>query len=633
MICLVLAACVQSTWIVDAGGTAPGAGTASDPYTSITYALEQPATVSGDTVLVRPGTYSDEAVDFLGKNVLLRSTAGSATTRIVGVPLGPDPAPAIKIASGETAVLVEGFTVAGDAGARGYWPVAPNTEVGAGILCSGSVVTVKDVVLTGGQNATAGAGIFAISADLTLDRVTLTANGRDSYTQSGGGIYADSSTIVWRNSLVVDNEVDFRGAGGYLENCNTQLNRVVFRDNGGFYSAGNGLTISGGTLVADSCSFTGHISGDPGGAIIVDSAADVELRSCVFRWNAGGGPDPYPGGAIRLSGGDLRIFDTLFESNSGQFGGAISALQPMLIEGCTFVDNMAAGAQEYGSYGGAIACVAGTRIERSVFVGNRAQDTFSDGGGAIYGAADIVHCTFVNNVANPGDPGAVGGTGSILENCIVRGQPGSIGSASATYSNVEGGAAGTGNFDADPLFWSSLSDVRLLPGSPCIDSGDPASAVDPDGTRADVGAFAFDPNVGAPIGMTSCIANVNSTGASAALVARGSTVAADDRVTLHVEDSPGGALGYFLSSQTPDSTSLGGGSQGLLCLGGNVLRFSASVLDDRGTGVVSFHPRLGAFPQGTVAMAGETWLFQYWFRDANPGATSNTSGAVSVTLN
>ena len=29
---------------------------------------------------------------------------------------------------------------------------------------------------------------------------------------------------------------------------------------------------------------------------------------------------------------------------------------------------------------------------------------------------------------------------------------------------------------------------------------------------------------------------------------------------------------------------------------------------------------------------GETWTFQAWFRDHNPGATSNFSGARSVTF-
>ncbi len=44
----------------------------------------------------------------------------------------------------------------------------------------------------------------------------------------------------------------------------------------------------------------------------------------------------------------------------------------------------------------------------------------------------------------------------------------------------------------DPLLAdTSTDDYHLLPGSPCIDSGDPASPLDPDSTRADIGALFF----------------------------------------------------------------------------------------------------------------------------------------------
>lgn len=59
-----------------------------------------------------------------------------------------------------------------------------------------------------------------------------------------------------------------------------------------------------------------------------------------------------------------------------------------------------------------------------------------------------------------------------------------------TYSDtVSANWPGTGNLTSDPLFVDGATDFRLLPTSPCIDAGDPASAPDPDGTRADMGAF------------------------------------------------------------------------------------------------------------------------------------------------
>jgi len=45
----------------------------------------------------------------------------------------------------------------------------------------------------------------------------------------------------------------------------------------------------------------------------------------------------------------------------------------------------------------------------------------------------------------------------------------------------------------DPLFFDmDAEDYHLLPGSPCIDSGNPSYALDPDNTTSDMGAFFFD---------------------------------------------------------------------------------------------------------------------------------------------
>ncbi len=59
----------------------------------------------------------------------------------------------------------------------------------------------------------------------------------------------------------------------------------------------------------------------------------------------------------------------------------------------------------------------------------------------------------------------------------------------ATYSLFDTTTPGVGNIVGDPLFADPFfGDYSLLPGSPCINTGDPASPLDPDGTRADMGA-------------------------------------------------------------------------------------------------------------------------------------------------
>ena len=58
------------------------------------------------------------------------------------------------------------------------------------------------------------------------------------------------------------------------------------------------------------------------------------------------------------------------------------------------------------------------------------------------------------------------------------------------YYNIN---AGIGDISANPLFLDPMhDDYHLTEDSPCINAGDPNSPLDPDSTRADMGAFYFD---------------------------------------------------------------------------------------------------------------------------------------------
>ncbi len=86
---------------------------------------------------------------------------------------------------------------------------------------------------------------------------------------------------------------------------------------------------------------------------------------------------------------------------------------------------------------------------------------------------------------------------------IARDEPAGL-SASLDYNDIEDGENavrldgdpqfdwGDGNIDSDPLFADpDNGDFHLTADSPCIDAGDPEAPLDPDGTRADMGAFYF----------------------------------------------------------------------------------------------------------------------------------------------
>lgn len=82
---------------------------------------------------------------------------------------------------------------------------------------------------------------------------------------------------------------------------------------------------------------------------------------------------------------------------------------------------------------------------------------------------------------------------TIVNNILWNNLPNEItGDIIVTYSDIEGGYTGIGNINSDPLFVDSQnSNFQLDQNSPCIDAGDPAFSLDPDGTNIEMGALYF----------------------------------------------------------------------------------------------------------------------------------------------
>ena len=75
-----------------------------------------------------------------------------------------------------------------------------------------------------------------------------------------------------------------------------------------------------------------------------------------------------------------------------------------------------------------------------------------------------------------------------------------------------------------------------------------------------------------------------------------------------------------------------GGSQGNLCILGQLGRFRSQLQNSGQTGSVSIDVDLTQIPvTPTVAVQpGDSWFFQLWYRDINPGPTSNFSDGLQV---
>jgi len=133
-----------------------------------------------------------------------------------------------------------------------------------------------------------------------------------------------------------------------------------------------------------------------------------------------------------------------------------------------------------------------------------------------------------------------------------------------------------------------------------------------------------------------CSGTPNSTGQVGQLAVTGSPLAADDELTLRLYDLPAGSLGFGLFSRLSGPPIQPGGSEGTVCLSGDIGRFLPGAFVTDSTGSAEVRPDLAAIPQpfGTVpVLAGETWYCQVWHRDLSMGAvTSNFSTAVEVSF-
>lgn len=172
------------------------------------------------------------------------------------------------------------------------------------------------------------------------------------------------------------------------------------------------------------------------------------------------------------------------------------------------------------------------------------------------------------------------------------------------------------------------TNLRLCaPISGLFTFADPAS-----GASASIdlnGTLVGDWNCPAPVNY--CQANPNSTGGPGLISAMGSTRLQDNNLELIASGLPSGEFAFFVASRTQGFVNSPGGSQGALCISGDIARF-ATQIGQVTAGQFSIQVDLNAIPLNpqTSLQPGESLNFQCWHRDSNPGTTSNLTNGLSV---
>ncbi len=397
-------------------------------------------------------------------------TEWSGIVQVSG-PLAVPPGKTLRLLPG-LLVLVSGVQTGEGQPGECQSPSSTPAKCGASITVNGKVESLgtedQPVTITARETARAWGEINHKDAAPSIYRFTEILRAGNSpaggHTGTGPAVRAGNSAIRFENCSIADTAgKSMQASGSSLEFYDCLLARSIM-----------GPEIGGTGLIFERCWVEEMYGSDDNDGIYLHSqraGQTIALRDCVIASGDDDGIDTL-GSNIAVERCLVRDFKNPSEDSKGisVFSGSID------LTGCLLIDNKV-GISGKGQNGAG----AALRIDRStissVEISIEAKDKF--------GEPDLKILYFVSS-------------------CIIQ-APDAVrtnyppGDLKIAYSAISETWPGEGNIAGDPQFVDpAQDDYRLAAGSPCIDAGDPALPLDPDGTRADMGAFYHPRTAAAP---------------------------------------------------------------------------------------------------------------------------------------
>lgn len=333
-----------------------------------------------------------------------------------------------------------------------------NDSVNDGLSWATAFLTISNAVAhatVAGDSVTVSNGTYNITTNISVTNgITVqSVNGPAATTVNAGSVAGRRVFVLGHSNAVVDGftirggniAAGFIGAGVYvtagtLQNCTVSNN--YSRDGGsGVYMVGVNIVVSNCTIRGNSSLYYAAGAWMTGGL----------LADCMITDNNNGYTTLDGTGGVRIEGGTVRKCVIARNSNWDEAGGMF--MTGGLVQNCVIAANTGA------------------------------VTTAANGGGLYMTGGRLENCTIARNVLrNGGNGDGVYLTGGAISNCIVYHNGASIYVRDAMNIYTNGGAVsyscmsplvnGAGNTAADPQFEELTNgNYRLLPGSPCIDTG------------------------------------------------------------------------------------------------------------------------------------------------------------------